>query len=318
VSIEDMRVDVGGIEPFMVEGYREVSPIEADLRLAGVGGRLWLEGTVRNGEVSLTDALIMAGNQEQRLGDLEPGEEVSIRVQLFGTMPSSGYGSSLPERILGTSNYWDDPELHRRYMFLQSLLASYSAYFYGASAPNSTNPLAAGAYLIGWAAEGTGTPLSVEVPGRAYTTDDATLYVYALSLDELTAETGLTVPPSLVEREVVETVGEVETYPDGFHMGSYSEITFRFTWSAITLKQVDLVELDVRYDGYYGSRSTPPVVSLWNRETGKWDPQDVKWGKNRITDLDPYVTSASSVLVRLESGDTPIEVGTLSISVEGK
>jgi hypothetical protein len=318
VVIEDMRVDVGGIEPFMVEGYREVSPIKADLRLAGVEGRLWLEGTVRNGEVPLTDALIMVGHQEQRLGDLEPNEEVSIRVQLFGTMPSSGYTSGLPDRILGTSSYWDDPELHRRYVFLQSLLSPYSAYFYGASLSNSTDPLVAGAYLIGWAAEGTGTPLSVEVLGRAYTTDDVMFYVYALSLEGLTAETGLTVPPGLVERQVVETVGEVETYPEGFHMGSYSEITFRFTWSAITLKQVDSLELDVGYDGYYGSRSTPPVVSLWNRETGKWDQQDVKWGKNRITDLDPYVTSASSVLVRLESGDGPVEMGSLLISVEGK
>jgi hypothetical protein len=314
VTIDNVRVDVGGIEPFMAEGYRELSPIEIDLRLVTKGG-LWLEGTIRNGGVALKDALVLVGTSEQRLGDIEPSQEVNIRVPFHGATSPGGYMPGLPEQILGTSSYYDDPDLHRRYMFLQALFAPY-VYSYGATAPSTPVVLEAGAYLIGWNEDD--APLSIEVRGHPYFTEDTTLYVYALPLQNLVTDAEVTIPSGLVEREVVKTEGQVEVRPEGFYMAPDSAVTFRFSWSAIPLQQIDALELDVRCEGCYGSPPAPPGVSLWNRETGEWDRQEVEWGKNRIAGVDPYVVSSGSVLVRMEAGDGMIETGSLSISVEGK
>jgi hypothetical protein len=293
-----------------------VSPIDTDLRLVeGRGGSLWLEGTVRNGGVALKDALVIVGHHEQRLGDLEPSEEVSVSVPLYATVPAGTYESGLPHRIMGTSNYWDNPELHRRFLFLQSIFNPYAAS--GGMLPGTSSVLEAGAYLIGWSEEG--APLPVEVVGRAYSTDDTTLYVYALSLQDSASETELTIPSILVKREMVETVGQVDIWPDegfSFSMAPRSEVTFRFTWSAFTVRRVD--ELVLEMHGGYASGSDAPTVWLWNRQTSEWDWLEARWGKNRITNVEPYVTSSGSLLVRLESGDRVIEMGSLSISVEGK
>jgi hypothetical protein len=314
VTIDDIRVDVGGIEPFMAEGYRETSPVDADLSLAESGG-LWLEGTVQNGAVALKDALIIVGHNEQRLGDLEADEKVNVRVTFYATTGLGGYVPSLPDLIIGTSNYWDDPEAHRRYMLLQALFAPY-AYSYSGPSASTTSALGAGAYLIGWSEDT--APLPVKVAGRAYTTEDLTLYIYALPLNDAAVGTEVTVPSDLVVRDIVETTGQVETWPEGFYMAPEASVTFRFSWSTITLQQVDTLVLEVRDDGHYGTGSIEPGVSLWNRETGEWDQMDVNWGKNRIANVDAYVTASGSVLVRLESGGRALEMGNLLISVEGK
>ena len=99
-------------------------------------------------------------------------------------------------------------------------------------------------------------------------------------------------------------------------MAPWSEVTFRFTWSAFTVRRVD--ELVLEMHGDYGSGSDAPAVWLWNRQTSEWDRLEATWGKNRITNVDPYVTSSGGLLVRLESGDRLIEMGSLSVSVKGK
>ena len=314
VTIGDVRVDVGGVEPFMVEGYQEISPVEADLQLVESGG-LWLEGTVRNGATALKDALVIVGSNEQRLGDLDANEEVNIRVPFYTLVGPGGYVPNLPDLIIGTGNYWEDPKLHRRYMLLQSLFAPY-ARTYGGTNPGTTSVLDAGAYLIGWDEED--TPLLVEVAGRPYSTEDMTLYVYALPLNRAAEGAEITIPSTLVTREVVEVSGQVETWPEGFYMAPESSVTFRFTWSVVDLQQVDAFVVEVRDGGYYGTGAIAPDVSLWNQETGEWDRLDIAWGINRIADVDAYVISSGSVLMRMETGDQIVEMGSLSVSVEGK
>jgi len=319
VTVSDLRVDVGGIEPFLVEGYAEVPAVEADLRWVDRGGGdVWLEGKVRNGGVALKDALVIAWDGEQRLGDLGAGKEVTINVPFLGSGAAGGYsplGYSplLPDRIIGTSSYWDDPDLRRRYMFLQAFFDPYSSP-YGGVVPGGTVVLEPGVYLVGWTAGD--TPLSLDVVGRPHTSVDMGLYVYDLPLTapELGA-TGI-VPPDLVRREVIEAIGQVESWPEGFYMGPESEITFRFTWSALGVREID--ELILTMEGVnFGSTTNPPHVSLWNREIDGWDGLDVNWGENVISNAEPYVIMSGGVLVHLESGVQAVEIDRLTITIKG-
>jgi hypothetical protein len=314
VTVSDLRVDVGGIEPFLVEGYAQVPAIESDLRLVDRGhGSVWLEGRVRNGDVALEDALVIAWGGEQWLGDLGAGKEVTIGVPFLASGAAGGHSPLLPDRIIGTASYWDDPDLRQRYMLLQALFDPYASP-YGSVVPGGANVLEPGVYLVGWTAKG--APLSLEVVGRPHTSVDIGLYVYALPLAELElAATGV-IPPGLIKREVVDTIGQVEIWPEGFYIGPDSEITFRFTWSALEVREIH--ELVLTMEGVrLDSTTSPPCVSLWNWETGGWDEMDVNWGENVVSDVEPYVIASGGVLVRLEAGGQAVQMNSLAITSRG-
>jgi hypothetical protein len=303
LTVADLRVDVGGIQPLVTEGYADVPAVEADLGLVGstVGG-LRLEGNVHNGEVTLKDAVLLAGSAEQRLGDLEPGQTVPISVVVGRDLVSL---EDTPERILGPGSYWDDRELYRRYQLLQAFFP------YGESVP-----LNRGVYLVGWTEDG--GPLPVEVVGRPFSVVETTFCIYALPVAALETGTTLTIPPDLIQRQVVETIGYADVWPAGFYMESEAELVFRFTiWSEVTLSQVDELVLDIQ--GYSPTYTSDlPTVSLWNRESGDWDELDVGWGQHSIPNAGLYVSPSGDVLLRVEAGDWSGEVTSLTITIKGR
>ena len=208
VRVVDLRVDVGGIHPFVVEGYADVSGVEADLELIeDAAGRLWLEGVVRNDGVLLNEAVLIAGDDAQRLGDLEPGGEVTVRLGLHdggGTSKPwssvSPYGHELVEQILGPGEYWNDRGLYRRYQFLQAILTEE-----GVRSGMPRLSLGSGVRLVGWAEEG--VPLPVEVVERPFSTVAAAFCVYDLPVEEIELGSTVTVPSGLITRQVEGTVG---------------------------------------------------------------------------------------------------------------
>ena len=174
LTVTDLRVDVGGIQPFVVEGYTYVPPVDVDLRLVdgapsewpsrryGASGLARVEGTLRNGEIPLRDVVLISGDQEQRLGDLGAGEEFDVSLQ-----HSVNAGLlDVPERILGPGAYWSDRGLYRRYQFLQSLFP-----------PGGSQGPLDGVYLVGWAEE---VPLPADVVERPFSAVETVLYIYAL------------------------------------------------------------------------------------------------------------------------------------------
>jgi len=301
LTVDNLRVDVGGIQPFVVEGYADVPAVEADLQLVvGGSGRLRVEGTLRNGGALLKKAVLIAGDDEQRLGDLEAGEEVSVHL-----LYSHGYGGlDLPGQILGPGNYWEDRELYRRYQFLQALF-SYSGMALGK-----------GAYLVGWAEE---APLPVGVVERPFSTVGTALYVYALPVTGLERGTVVTIPPGLITRLVEETEGVVDVWPEGMHLEPEAAVVFRFAiWPGVTVRQVDELVLDLQGSSY-GYKSRSPVVSLWNGESGDWERLDVGWGRHSIPNAGAYVIPSGDVRVRLET-DTgwSADVDSLTVTIKGQ
>lgn len=325
LTIADLRVDIGGIQPFVVEGYTAAPGVEADLRVvADEKGQLWLEGYIRNGEIPLQGAVLIAGNGEQRLDDLDAGEEVDVRLPLYGgtvtgssgipTVPPVYYAMyGMPERILGPGNYWDDRSLYRRYQFLSAIFNDDSM------GPSSTGPrgIMHRASLVGWVEED--VPLPVEVVGRPFSTIETAFYVYGLPVAELGTRARLTIPPELIDRQVVETVGYVDVWTEGFHMEPEAEVTFRFTvWEGAMVEQVDDLILEVRGSSYV-TPSRVLAMSLWNWEAGDWQRLDLGWGRHSIPEAESYVSSSGEVLLWMKAGsEGVVDVENLTITIEGQ
>jgi hypothetical protein len=303
-TVTGLRVDVGGIQSFVAEGYVDVPAVDADLRMVGSGsGDLRVKGTLRNGGVVLKGAVVVVGDEEQMLGDLEAGEGASIDLAHDG-----GGQPDTAEQVLGPGDYWKDRELYRRYQFLEALSLG--------DRPAARLGSESGVYLVGWA---DGAPAAVEVVGRPFSTVGTTLYVYALPVAGLAEGTQVTIPPGLIARQVEEITGGVEVRPEGFHMGPGSEVAFRFTmWRGVAVHHVD--ELVLGLEGIsYGTTSRPPVVSMWNEGRGDWERLDVGWGSRSIADAAAYVGRSGDVLLRLETGaEWSADVQSLTITIRGQ
>jgi hypothetical protein len=176
--------------------------------------------------------------------------------------------------------------------------------------------LGPGAHLLGWAE---GVPLPVEVVGRPFTRVETTLYVYDLPMTGLETGATVTIPSAFIERQVVETAGSVDVWPEGFHMEPGAEIVFRFTmWPQAAVRQVDDLVLDMQSSSY-GNTAHPPAVWLWSQESGAWEWVDVGWGQQGIPHAASYVLPSGAVLLRLEtSAEWPADVGNLTIAVKGQ
>lgn len=305
-TVTGLRVDVGGIQSFLVEGYADVSPVEADLHLKNdAAGRLILTGTLRNGRLLLRDALIIVGDGEQRLGDIAPEQTVQAGL-VFGTV--SGPGVNLPDRIVGSRDYWRDREAYRRYQFLQ---VYFSDYYDSALAS-----LRQGVYLVGWTEES--VPLPVEVMGRPFSTPSLALYVYELPV---VAEVGenATLPPAFLSSQVESSRGNVTiASADTFYLGPQSEIVFRFTiWPEVAVGHVDELVVDLQKVSYIAVNDLP-IVSLWNYESGRWEKIDIGWGRHTVPNATAYVSPSDEILLRLETGKESETMGRLAITIRGQ
>ncbi|MBN1977059.1 MAG: hypothetical protein JW918_06625 [Anaerolineae bacterium] len=309
VTVTDLRVDVGGIEPFIAEGYVDVAGVDAALRFSKEAGRLYLEGTMRNGQVALKDAVLIVGGRIESLGDLAAGQEVPVRMPFnSGSLPAY----TLVERILGSSDYWNDTRLYRRYVFLGAVLNPNDYGPYASSGVSVRTGLEGGIYLVGWSDES--VPLSAEVVGRSYSAIETALYVYALPVAEAAVAAGLDIPSDLIQRELVDVVGRVEDLPEGVFMEMQSEATFRFSiWPGVEVGEVDEIILDMQGPDY----TLPPAVSIWNVESEDWHRLDVGWGQSSIPNAGRYISPSGSVLLRLETVNGVV-LENLALAIKGQ
>jgi hypothetical protein len=307
ITVTDLRVNVGGIEPFVAEGYADVPGIDANLRLSESGSSLYLEGTIRTG-VALENAVLLTGGPVEHLGDLAAGEEVTVRTLFHG---GTTIATGLSEQILGTSDYWSDSLLYRRYQFMEGIFSPYYNPYWGGS-PSGVS--LRGVYLIGWSDED--VPLSVEVVGRSYSAVETALYVYELPVAGPEDSTKAVVPLGLVRLAIREgdAVGYVEERSDGLYIGFESELTLRFvpSLSNVIVDKANELVLDMQSSYDY---ATPPVVSAWDWKGGDWRRLDVGWGQHSIPDVQRYVSPSGSVLLHLKAA-TEVTLKRLALTIE--
>ena len=300
VQVADLRVDVGGIQPFIASGYVTVAEVEADLGLVmDAAGLIQLKGTVRNGNIPLKEAVLISGEEVERLGDLAVGQEVTINLPYRQVTAKS----SLIEQIMGSGSYWDDRDLYRRFQFIEAL----SPY---------DNPLSleGSAYLVGWSDT---SPVEAQVVGRPFKTSEMILYLYDLPVRGLETVNLTTISSSLISCQPDETEGDVRVWPMGAHMESEARITYRCALlPGITLRRVRVIELDVLGSTY--STSGKPTISIWNHTHADWDPLNGGWGHYRVSPAEDYFIPSGEVLIQVESGvDASLDVESISVTITG-
>ncbi|MCC6190471.1 MAG: hypothetical protein IT318_15695 [Anaerolineales bacterium] len=321
IIIPGVRLEVGAVEPFVMQGLAPAPSFAADLVL-DVGSKFAsLQGTVTNRSgLALKDAVVLGPGSAQRLGDLAPGASASIRFPLSNArasvaplndvMPAAAAGGPVPPQafyppsnndttiddILGNTYYYNDKESFRRYSLLASMIDAY-----GGSGRGS------GVYLIGWTDE---SPLPVEVVGRPFDTLDRTLYLIALDLRLDVGSGRVVIPPGLMQWLPLNPNPATTPAPYDVYLYQGNEAQLRFIPSQLVpFKTAEGLVMHLTSYGQSGSAALE--VALWDFSENNWvDVPAPVWGDNEISRPARFVGPGGEIQVRVAN------TGALQVSVE--
>lgn len=139
VAVRGARADTGEIATFIVDAHLPRPSVYAQATRDEASNAV--EVTVRNdSDVTLENAVILYGQEQVGLGDLPPGAEERIHLTLSGSVgaaaptpdPLFPTGSVImdpllndPSLILGTPDFFNDPEAYPRWQLLQAHYRDY-------------------------------------------------------------------------------------------------------------------------------------------------------------------------------------------------
>jgi hypothetical protein len=295
--VDDVRVEIGDIHPFVVDGAAPVGRPEADLELAlDPKGIVGVQGSIRGADFALEDAVLVVGPFEQYLGDLEVGQTIT-------QFPAGG--SSL---LFGMRDWsaapmdWNDGEEYRRRELL-------NAFF-----PGNPSILPSGVYLAGWVPQ---APLDVGVAGASANTVDLTLYIFELPVSPQDSDGSVVIPPELIRRHLIETEGVVDVM-EMIQLSAGASATFEFRpWSGLNLSWVD--GLSVGLNPWLGGNAILPEVALWDWDMERWTVQTVNWGTSRIPAPHRYVSDQGAVRLEVRNVvDMFVELNDVTVTIRGQ
>lgn len=311
VELLDVRVDVSGMETFVADSYAPMPNISGRSILRFEDGDAELDVLVQNNsDITLEDAGLLFGTTYISLGDIEPGDsETHMRVLSATSVSSAGASlsgspvfvspSSSPlgphyDKILGTTDYYDDPVTHGRYQLLESLVPAFG------TTGDQTVPRGI-VTLIAWSEE---SYADIEVVGENVERLATTAYFIELPFTQTVATgSGIEVPLSLMSWRVLSESGGVYAPSiQDFYM-PVGWVEFEYTpWS--TFQQMDVTQLDLIMR-HSGNETTIPQIRLWNWEDAFWENMDiVSWGEIPINNFERYVGENNTVRIRVQNDDT--------------
>jgi hypothetical protein len=315
--IPNVRLEVGAVEPFVMQGQVPAPAFEADLVLDVSSTFASLQGTVTNrSELVLKDAVILGPGGAQRLGDLGPGASASVSLSLSSARASVApvndvlpalSGSPLPAQsyfppnasdttiddILGGAYYYNDPESYRRYSLLAALIDSY-----GGSGRGS------GVYLSGWSDQ---SPLPIEVVGKPFATLDSSLYLVALNPRLDVGSGQVVIPPGLMQWLPLNPSPSSTPTPYDMYLYQGNEFVLRFVpTQLVPFRTVTGLEMHLTS---YGLTGAPALkVDLWDFAEGQWmpvDPAGLRWGDTAIPQPERFVGPGGEIQVRVANDGAP-------------
>ena len=307
--IPAVRLEVGAVEPFVVQGQVPAPAFDSNLTLDVNSSQVTLQGQVTNhSAVALKDAVLLAPGSVQRLGDLAPGGVASISLPLTDSHASltaaddvlpaqaanakpgtaapstpSNYDSTIDD-ILGNTYYYNDREQFRRYSLLSAIIDTYSG-----------NVRGSGVYLVGWSDQ---SPVVVSLANRNFQTVDSSLYLISLQ-PKLNLTTGtLAIPPGLMTWMSLDPSPSVSPTPYDLYLYAKSGVSLRFV--PVQVLPHDKVQGLTLHLLSYGQTGAAPVnIDLWDYTLNDWvrQPQQ-KWGDANLANADHYVGPAGDIQVR--------------------
>jgi len=307
VVLDDVRVDVSGLETFVADGYRPAPEVTGQATLRLVGGGAELEVNVQNnGSLALANAGLLFGDNFLALGELRPGATRSSSTRLTGSQASaaaSGVAPGPPGRfaggspffanyadILGAPDYSSDPELFPRYQLLESMVT-----YAGPGSPTYTP--ASAVTLLAWSEQ---PQFDATLDRADYRLLATTVYFLEIPLTEVTAGgEGVDVPRELLNWRVVDESGFSPSGITNFYMPpGWIEIEFE-PWPVF--QTMDVTDLELVLERPSDAAGLPtPVVRLWNWEGEAWATvPDAVWGRMVVADFDRYLGEQNQVRIRL-------------------
>ncbi|MFW6070507.1 MAG: DUF7408 domain-containing protein, partial [bacterium] len=317
-TLEDLRVDVSGVETYVASSYQPLPSITGRAVLSLEGSDARMEVTVQNnGEFTLENAGIFYGSSFEPLGDLNAGASASADWQLTQTQASATAGattgvaaptySNAPplnahyDQLLGTNRYHEDPEARPRFQLLESMQS------YGPGPPTQAFVPRGAVTLVGWAEQSLFdvTLRDSDMPVQQMAT---TLYFLELPVEDIVARgEDITVPAALMSAMIVGDSGVYASSSSNFHLPpGWIEMEFE-PWPTFQDLTVTALEISLRgsSDGSGGTGSPAPEVRLWNWDEETWSniPQAV-WGTMGIGDFQPFIGEQNRIRMRLENNST--------------
>jgi hypothetical protein len=316
--IPDIRLEVGEIEPFVMQGEVPAPKFASDLVLDIGLATPALRGTVTNlSDLTLTDAVILGPGGVRRIGELAPGETVTVTLPLVNApasaapanevlpalgaktqpgasiyYPPSNYDSTIDD-ILGNTYYYNDREQFRRYSLLSALIDSY-----GGSVRGS------GVYLAGWTSE---SPLEVAVVGRPFATIDSSLYLVALPPRLEVSSGKVVIPPGLMQWMALNPSPSASPTPYDMYLYQGNEYDLRFVPAQTApFHTVDSLVMHLTSYGLTGAAAVD--IWLWDFSANAWTPlPNPQWGNTNLPDPARFVGPSSEIQVRI-ANSTQIQV----------
>ncbi len=312
VVVRRVRVDVGAVKPFWVQGQVAAPKFVSNLKYDVQGTQAALDGTITNlSDVTLLKAVILTAGGVQSAGDVAPGATVSVGVPLaatrsiwalqsaaqvralkpgppvsalFGYAPTSN--DTTVDDILGGVSYYNDRETYRRYTLLTWLFDPYNSGGRGS-----------GTYLVGWADT---SPVQASLPGRKYNIADQTLYIVRLQPQVVVSLGRVTITPGLMSWQAIDTgTGGNATPYDTYLNPGYFVLRYK---PVVEMDFKSVESVTAHLNSYGATGAAPFTLSLLDESEGAWVPVDnLNWGDVTVANAGRFVGPDGHIDVKLEN-----------------
>jgi hypothetical protein len=317
IHLTDLKVDVGAVKSFVVEGTTPAPEFSHTLTLTQKGDTMTLAGTVTNeSEATLIDSILMAPGQIFKLGTFKAGETKQISLildkserapgQLHTFYVTSGssvsptgysyyYGSDTTiNEIIGSYSYYDDPVLFRRYSLVASMMNNQNSGMSGRGG---------GIYVTGWVDQ---SPISIhsEKSRQPFDTVNTTLYLINLKPAIPSASQETVLPPPMFVWKVTESTAYTEITPYNTFL-SNARYTIEFSL-AQTVPYSRVKDLTFHYDSTTIKNATDLRVYLWDYTTQSFVQMDISsFGDIQIVNPQKYVGPGGEIVLQIDSFRLP-------------
>ena len=316
--VRGLVVNQWSMQTFMTEGvWADFGRIVGDLRVEGNG----LTGTVRNETAhALTDVVLILGSHFVRLGDLPPGAEAPVTMDL--RLADQRFSPPISYRLFEDQLNQPGPGGPPRKALLQqrvveSIFQPSTRFEPGRVVRSADDPgPPQGPMLLGWLDE---APPEVQVAGRALVQQTTALLYLPLSY-RLPDEGHISLPPGLIPGALVEMPMEGGPCgPDAMSVYiNRGQAVFEFQVPDEVLDmQVEKLKLVIETEG---GGWQPPATAVYDWETKTWVELDSPvMGVNVLSDPAGLVSDDGLVRVRLSSdGGRGGGCLYLAVGLEGK
>lgn len=284
--LPDVTGDIASMKSAAFQGSMPALDIRHNLVLTLSKGTPTLSGDVTNHTSHrLREAILVASGHWRQLGDIEPGETVSVRFGMpaFSSSAASMFFTTDSMTLLQT-NYPDvakNEDIARRYAFLEVLLRSNYQTVYGNS----------GIYLLGWVDD---LPLPVTLQNQNAKTIDTFLYADQLT-PSIEMESGeVSLPMTLFTWES-SVPSAAPYYASDLQANGYTlrfEPMFPIRYRAIKSLMLDL-QTNVGFQEL--------VVSLWDYDQQNWVNVPVMSSLTNVPEPERFVGPEGEVRLQVRT-----------------